>query len=157
MAVDASEYITKNARTLQSNKKCAKSRPVSESLGLQNTPLLNFEPTHIIPDELHLLLRISDVLIRNLINHMVQTARKTQRGTAVTTYTSTQFKKLEDSARDCGITFRVWKARDPDGKPSGKYESTSIMGNDVKKLFRLLPPKFSNFLDCDVTATMAQI
>ena len=36
--------------------------------GCKHLPLLNIDPDHIIPDELHLLLRITDILTSNLIS-----------------------------------------------------------------------------------------
>ena len=32
--------------------------------------------------------------------------------------------------QECGVTFRVWKKRESDGKPSGKYEYTSLKGEE---------------------------
>ena len=49
-------------RTLKSLDRCAQlslSRPAKERLGSKNQPLLRIEPDHVIPDELHLLLRVT--------------------------------------------------------------------------------------------------
>ena len=43
--------------------KCAsspKSRPASQQLGVQHTPILILEPESVVIDELHLLLRVGD-------------------------------------------------------------------------------------------------
>ena len=37
-----------------------------------NVPLLTIKPDHIIPDELHLLLRVVDRLLRNIINEVIE-------------------------------------------------------------------------------------
>lgn len=71
--------ISKRARSLDDIKTCAllpKKRPTRERLGVQNIPILNIEPDHVIPDELHLMLRVGDILIRNLINYIVTYTRK---------------------------------------------------------------------------------
>lgn len=63
------------ACSLKSLKKCASlsaSKPAKERLGSQHSPLIAIDPDHIVLDELHLLLRIMDVLIRNLILEMVR-------------------------------------------------------------------------------------
>ena len=39
-----------------------------QHLGSIHSPLLNIELTKVVVDELHLLLRVTDVLIRNLIS-----------------------------------------------------------------------------------------
>ena len=42
-----------------------------QSLGCKNAPLLELELDHIIPDELHLVLRVMDMLIQALIGTAV--------------------------------------------------------------------------------------
>jgi len=42
-----------------------------QSLGRKNAPLLELELDHIIPDELHLVLRVMDMLIQALIGTAV--------------------------------------------------------------------------------------
>ena len=65
---------------------------------------------------------------------------------------------LESCIRQqCSVSFRVWEARDPDGKPSGKYDWTSLQGEDTKKLISLLPPHFSSLLRSEICQTMANI
>ena len=61
--------------SLETLKKCAAlppSKPARVRLCSQHQPLLAIDPDHIILDELHLLLRILDVLIRNLILETVR-------------------------------------------------------------------------------------
>ena len=63
------------ARSLETLKKCGAmppSKPAKERLGSQHPPMLAIDPDHVVLDELHLLLRILDVLIRNLILEMVR-------------------------------------------------------------------------------------
>ena len=43
-------------------------KPCQKHLGSIHPPLLNIELTKVIVDELHLLLRVTDLLIRNLIS-----------------------------------------------------------------------------------------
>ena len=69
MSKDRADYTVTNARTLsslQAKGALPSSKPASVRLGSITTPLLNIEPDHIIPDELHLLLHIADVLITHL-------------------------------------------------------------------------------------------
>ena len=150
------DHYTKGSmkRTLSTLRGCAalsSSSPASKRLGSQQSPVLSIEPDRIVIDELHLLLRIGDVLIRNLVFELVQTGR---RGTNTI---STLLTSLSSRVRQCGVTFRVWECRDPYGKPSGKYDFTSLMGEDMKKVISLLPSHFNSLLRRDISDTMAQL
>lgn len=46
--------------------------PVHRSFGVKHNPLLNIELDHVVPDELHLLLSVTDVLERNLIRQVLE-------------------------------------------------------------------------------------
>ena len=161
IAIDIDTYTstTQQARTLDRIKKCAKlpkNKPTSERLGVQHNPILNIEPDHVVPDELHLLLRVADILIRNLINHVVTSTRKQRKGSD---YTRTYLNKIERAASESefGITFRIWEAKGADGKPSGKFEWTSIRGNDVLTLLQCLPAKFAEFAEEEIQGKMASV
>ena len=54
-------------RTLASLQQNSQFSTPKKHLGSKHTPILQMEPTDIIIDELHLLLRIGDVLLRNVI------------------------------------------------------------------------------------------
>ena len=49
--------------------------------------------------------------------------------------------------RSCGVSFDIWEKTNADGKGSGTYDFTSLLGNDKKQLLRELPSKLSNFLE----------
>lgn len=85
-------------------------------------PLLSIEPVNVIPDELHLFMRIFDVLIRNLIDDVIDKAkvRKEQGG---------YLDSLVKSIRDCGVTFSVWSSKD-----QGDLDWTSLTGNEMKRV-----------------------
>ena len=80
MSIPLECYTSSNMkRTLASLKKCAslpKSRPASQRLGVQHRPILSLEPESVLIDELHLLLRVGDVLIRNLVWEIVDANRR---------------------------------------------------------------------------------
>lgn len=67
-------------RTSQSMQRCL----VKHSMGVVNPPLVEFEIEDIIVDELHLMLRISDILIRNIIFAMIYCDIKTRSKTNTT-------------------------------------------------------------------------
>ncbi len=119
-------------RTLKTLRKCSSlplSKPAIERLGSKFPPLLEIDMDHVVLDELHLLLRIMDVLLRNLIHMMVKLDRSTP--------SSSHLTDLVTAIRECGISFSVWEPRDAAGKKTGTYEWTSLMGNDVKRLLKV--------------------
>ena len=114
--------ISHEARTLESLK-------TGTEPGSIHPPLLDLPLHNIIPDELHLLLRITDRLIENLINGAVQNdspRSKPLEGDMV--------KELLKEIRSCGVPFNVKET-------SRKYEFTSLTGTDRKKLLLYLPDK----------------
>ncbi len=123
-------------RTLTSLRECSKlppSRPARQRLGSKVPPLLEIDTDHVVIDELHLLLRIMDVLLRNLIHMMVKLDRSSTAGTS-----SNHLSNLIGAIRQCGISFSVWEPRDPaTGKKTGVYDWTSLMGNDIKRLLKV--------------------
>ena len=100
------EECQQAARTLQSIKTCC-TQPASkrdDRLGCINPPLLEVELDHVIVDELHLLLRITDRLISALVMRMAQLdhcSRVHQAGE------EGHMKQLTEAVRSCGIHFRV--------------------------------------------------
>ena len=79
------------------------------TMGCKHPPLLQFEVCDIIIDELHLMLRITDVLLRNLVWAMVQ-LDITNRTDEV------NISKLVLAIKLCGISFKVWKDKDGTGR-----------------------------------------
>jgi len=72
--------------------------------GSINEPILPIEPSQLVIDELHLLLRVSDVLLRNLIfqadtiDHRSRERSRTERGAV---------RSLEELIRSCGVSFEI--------------------------------------------------
>ena len=113
--------LVHNKRTLESLKN-------GTEPGSVHPPLLHLPLKNIIPDELYLLLRITDRLVENLINVAVQhdsPRSKPSEGEMV--------KALLQQIRSCGVPFNITSLR--------KYEFTSLIGTDRKKLLLHLPHK----------------
>ena len=158
MSKPLTEYNKDCARTQATLKKCSEmppSRPAKHRLGSQHPPLLKIDPDHVILDELHLLLRVTDILIRNLVFEMVHLdLQDKQRGNSTNT---TYLEAFVASVRECGISFNVWEKREADRKPTGKYEWTSLMGKDKKKLLAALPSRLRQILPVDIVDTVVQL
>lgn len=92
-------------RTLASLQQNSQFSTPKKHLGSKHTPILQMEPTDIIIDELHLLLRIGDVLLRNVILQ----ADNLDRRSAMTRPQPQQnyIRTLEGLVRKCGISFSI--------------------------------------------------
>ena len=93
------------ARTLASLHQNATYSLPKKHLGSKHVPILEMEPSKIIIDELHLLLRIGDILLRNVILHadsLDQRAAMIQHQPA-----QSHIRKLETLVRSCGISFSI--------------------------------------------------
>ena len=108
MSVEEVKYNTPppsgKARTLASlHTNCRFSNP-EKNLGSKYAPLLQLEPSKYILDELHILLRVADVLLRNLI-YLVDLLEQRERhrmGTA-----GHHIKALQSMVNACGVPFRI--------------------------------------------------
>ena len=161
MSIPMEEYTEKRVRTQETLKKCSKlssSRPAKERLGSQQAPLLSIDPDHIVLDELHLLLRILDILIRNLIYEMVRLdTHDSQRASRSRSASVTHLQQLISTVRECGLSFNVWEKQDGDRKLTGKYDWTSLTGREKKHLLATLPDKLPTLLPADIASVVCQL
>lgn len=81
-------------------------------------------------DELHLLMRICDVLLRNLIEDSVNLDRKNNIGKKGKTNDSVN--EFVSRIRNCGVSFSIWenKVKDCRGDFLKNLELTSLTGSD---------------------------
>ncbi len=75
----------------------------ADKKGCVNPPLLNISIDKIIVDELHLMLRITDVLLRNLIWGMIAQDIIECHHSRPAIF----LNKVVESIRLCGVTFKV--------------------------------------------------
>ena len=66
-------------------------------------------------------------------------------------------EKFINTVRSCGISFDVWEKQNADGKGSGMYDYTSLLGNDKKKLMKELPDKLEGIIHPDTSQTVIAI
>ena len=93
-----------HSRSLAGIKTCAKKKAPEESLGCIQQPLFEIELDHIVADELHLLLRITDRLVDALVHRMAQldhTCRVRNTGQP------NHMAKLVYTIKSCGVPFQV--------------------------------------------------
>ncbi|KAL5499398.1 hypothetical protein EMCRGX_G011537 [Ephydatia muelleri] len=110
-----SYYSTTMARTLVTLRRAFAShgRTAAVHQGSVNRPLTAIPVDHMMIDELHLFLRIFDVMLRNLIK-----------------MSEPHTQQLVAYIRSCGVSFNIWESESSDGK----VEWTSLTG-EAKKRF----------------------
>ncbi|KAL5496433.1 hypothetical protein EMCRGX_G012714 [Ephydatia muelleri] len=120
-----SYYSTTMARTLVTLRRAFAShgRTAAVHQGSVNCPLTAIPVAHMMIDELHLFLRIFDVMLRNLIK-----------------MSEPHTQQLVAYIRSCGVSFNIWESESSDGK----VEWTSLTGEAKKKVLKLLPSKMKD-------------
>ena len=111
-------------------------------LGSINIPLLDLELDHVIPDELHLMLRVMDVLIQGLIDtavaydshqHRLSCSRHSYK-----VLEGPILKNLMTAIRRSGVYFCLYEQED------GTMNWPSLLGSDKIKLLKQLPNAFTS-------------
>ena len=157
MSVDKKVYTETKVRTLESMQELSSKsyKACSRHLGCVLPPLINIPLDHIVLDELHLLLRIMDILIRNLIlyaDHQDQ-RQKTHHGVE-----SHHVRKLEQTIRSCGVCFQVWQNREPTGKPiAGSFDWTPLSGKHKLQVLKNLPVKMDTILEESISPSVSKL
>ena len=107
MSIEESVFTEKKARSLSTLREKSQfaNKPCHQHLGNIHPPLLNIELTKVVVDKLHLLLRVMDVLIRNLISLAVSRDHEEQRQGE----TSNHIRQLEQAVQSCKVTFTIWQ------------------------------------------------
>ena len=103
-----------------------------EDKGCKYLPIWKLDPGNIIPDELHLLLRITDVLTENLISTSKADDRIHNKHLKLTE--GPMVKAMIENIRSCHISFDIWETY-------GVFECTPLMVTDKKTLLESFPPK----------------
>ena len=114
-------------------------------------PILNIPLCHIIPDKLHLMLRVTDILLENFIEVAMLLDDKESSSSGRKnnpTEKSSHIKNLVKWINSCGVAFIYGRKKNSDGKGRGTWGRTSLMGDDHKKLLRALPLKLVIPPDC---------
>ena len=108
--------------------------------GQKEQPLVKIDIDHIVPCLLHGLLRVMDVLERNLILEMVQRDARAKIDGKKEHY----LNDLIELIRSCGVSYNVWEVKE--GKKT--HESTALTGGAKLKVLENLPDKLrkSNLL-----------
>ena len=130
-----------NTRTLEElHKFCSLSKSQSKYSCIRE-PLIHINLNNIILDELHLMSRVTDRLMENLIKEVVEKDSKEDINKKKGEEKKIYQQKLVKEINDVGITFNLWEKTNADGKGSGILDWTSLLGSDKKKMLNCLPAR----------------
>lgn len=88
---------------------------------------------------------ILDKLTNNLIDQAVEWDMKDNLNKPLSKRSDKHMIHLVDSIRSCGVCFQVWEKKNGDGRKSGQYDCTSLMGS-AKKTLKKLPDKLKGVI-----------
>ena len=143
-----------NRRTLKDIIKCLESE---DCFSCKNKPLLDIEVDHVVPDELHLLLRVTDRLLQNVIDEVRERDSIDSWNKSKGQPKDKQLNNLVKGINDCGIPFKIWYKKNTDGSASKIVDFTSLVGSQKKKLLNKLPTILHKYLYPDTCPTVCKI
>lgn len=100
---------------------------------------------------------ILDKLTKNLVKNAVEQDSKENLNKRPKDRTDNNVKNLVKAISSCGVTFSVWEKMDADGKGSGLYDFTSLMGPDKKLLLKNLAGKLPDIIPVDSCETVVKL
>lgn len=115
----------------------------TQQYGVKYSPVISIDFNSICADELHVMLRIFDVLITNLAED--SRTLQIERGfRALLQNSESPLKVLEAKINSCGTSFHFWEKKDVNGKATGKLEWTSLTGGARRLVISRLYKLFDN-------------
>ena len=156
MSVSKDQYTGSNMRTLDKMKMCEKQKGVESKKGCVRLPVIEVEPKDCVVDELHLFLRITDILFNNVFArlHATLDLKSKLHGTIADDHVCRATYKI----RKMGISFSVWLSQEGNGKQSRSgLELTPLNRNEKRKVLKNLPEFFDEFLKAEQSAQLAKL
>lgn len=141
-------------RTLDEIKKNSKSK---DNYGCIYQPLIDIELDDVVPDELHLLLRVTDRLLENVIDELLEKSVIEDFNRQKGQPKGVLLAKFVQGVNSCGIPFHVWYKKNADGSRSNILEYSSLVGSQKKNLLHKLPAKFHEYLHEDTCTIVSEI
>ena len=143
-----------NIQTLDQIKKCVRGKKAEIKKGCINQPLIEIEPQNSIPDELHLFLRITDVIFYTLFGHLIALDNKSR---VHRTESSGHLQAGVQFVRRLGISFNVWMCEDKQSKSRSAFEMTALNRNERLKILKNFPVLFDKILPQNVAVPLAKL
>ena len=99
----------------------------------------------------------SDNLLTNLVQEAVEWDKEENHNKAPSLRTDAHLNALVKCINSCGVCFSVWKKKNADGKGSGTFDFTSLMGSDKKLLLEHLPAKLEGVIRPEGSNTVTKL
>lgn len=155
MSVSNDQYNGENMRTLHEMKECVKQKGIDKKKGCIDLPLIDIEPKNCVPDELHLFLRITDIIFNSLFEELVKLDHKSKVHKAGE---SDHVQRAVRNVRRLGISFNVWMSEGTPGKHSrSALEMTPLNRNERLKVLKNLPSNFDDLLPNSTAVSLAKL
>ena len=157
MSVEEKVYTNTKVRTLEKIQELASHSysTCARHLGCVLPPLIKIPLDRVVLDELHLLLRVMDVLIRNLILYADSEDHRQKSHHGIE---SNNIRKLEQAIRSCGVCFQIWQNKEPTGKPiPGSFACTALSGKHKLQVLKNLPTKMDTILEESLAPSVAKL
>ena len=106
---------------------------------------------------LHCFPAFTDKLTKNLVLEALEWDKKDNLNKPPSKRSSMHLTALVNTIVSCGVSFSVWEKQDADGKGSGLYDFTSLMGAEKKLLLQNLPQKLQTVIKPETSKTVVQI
>jgi hypothetical protein len=100
---------------------------------------------------------ITDKLTKNLVKEAISRDKKENLNKAPRHRTTTHLDNIVNTISSCGVSFSVWEKKDADGKGSGIFDFTSLMGTDKKLLMKKLPDKLNGIITSATSNTVIKL
>ncbi|CAB3998260.1 Hypothetical predicted protein [Paramuricea clavata] len=148
-------HQNKQKRTLEDIEKlCSKK---SDNYGCINPPLIKIDLDHVVPDELHLLLRITDRLLQNVIDEILERDAMLDFNKPKGQAKGVLLNEFVKDIHERGVTFNTWYKKNADGTASNILEYTSCVGAQKKLLLSELPNILPKYLFPDIADVVTSI
>ena len=151
MSVDGRAYNNENMCSLEKMSKCRLSKGIHKVKGCVNPPLIAIKPRI---DELHLFLRISDVLFENLFAELY---RLSFRAKTLKTGRCDHVGKAVSAIRKCGVSFNVWMSKEGGRQSRSGMEMTSLNRNEKLKVMYSLSDCFDDLLPIETAVPVTKL
>ena len=99
----------------------------------------------------------SDNLLTNLVQEAVEWDKEENHNRAPSLRTDAHLNALMKCINSCGVCFSVWEKKNADGKGSGTFDFTSLMGSDKKLLLEHLPAKLEGVIRPEGSNTVTKL
>ena len=135
------QYNGENMRTLHEMKECVKQKGIDKKKGCIDLPLIDIEPKNCVPDELHLFLKITDIIFNSLFEELVKLDHKSK------VHKTDHVQRAVRNVRRLEISINVWMSEGTPGKHSrSALEMTPLDRNERLKVLKTLPSNFDDLL-----------